>query len=451
MASLSKDAAGNRTVQFVGADRKRRSVRLGKMSAKDAASFKLKIEHLAASAAAMLPLDAATATWLRDIGADWADKLAAVGLMPKRSSRLLGEFLEAYIEARKSESKPATIITICRVADDLGTVLGKGTDLRRIGPEDAERFKAFYVGNGLAGATIHRRLKMARMLFDRARKLKLISENPFAEVGHKNSNPDERSHYISREDTRKLIDKANPTWRVIVALARYAGLRCPSEVLSLKWEGVNFAESRMVVFSPKTEHLEGKKSRLVPIVPDLMPILEDAYELAEPGEIYVVGGKQGEGYRKASQGPNGWGNSNLRTTFSKLILRDGLDEWPRQFHNLRASCETDLMANHPIHIVTAWIGNTPKIALGHYLQTLEGDFQKAIGAGSKSAAQSGAFALQNAVRTGANGIGPEMTNAPGSLEIQASRSVLFNRVQYCTDEQLAKVGLEPTRGLVGRF
>ncbi|VTR95480.1 unnamed protein product [Gemmata massiliana] len=33
------------------------------------------------------------------------------------------------------------------------------------------------------------------------------------------------------------------------------------------------------------------------------------------------------------------------------------------FRNLRASCETDLMANHLIHVMT-WIGNTPKIALG---------------------------------------------------------------------------------------
>ena len=52
--------------------------------------------------------------------------------------------------------------------------------------------------------------------------------------------------------------------------------------------------------------------------------------------------------------------------------------WPKPFHNLRASCETDLMQEHPIHVVTAWLGNTPKIALSHYLQTQANDFEMAI-------------------------------------------------------------------------
>ena len=285
MASISKDTSGNRTIQFIGADGKRRSIRLGKVNAKLAESFKLKVETLASSVASKIPLDSETSVWLGSIGNDLAGKLAAVGLMPQRQSRKLGAFLNAYIEGRKAELKPATIITLRRVADDLGTVFGTDADLRGIGPEEAESFKTFYVQKGLAGATIHRRLKMARMLFGCARKRKLVSENPFDDVNHKNANPDERSHYITREDTMKLIDRANPTWRTIVALARFAGLRCPSEVLSLKWEWVDFAADRMVVYSPKTEHLEGKKTRVVPIFALLRPHLEDAFELAVPGEV----------------------------------------------------------------------------------------------------------------------------------------------------------------------
>lgn len=52
----------------------------------------------------------------------------------------------------------------------------------------------------------------------------------------------------------------------------------------------------------------------------------------------------------------GWKGTNLRTTMLKLIRRAGLKAWPKPFHNLRASCETDLMQHHPIHVVTAWIG-----------------------------------------------------------------------------------------------
>ena len=41
-------------------------------------------------------------------------------------------------------------------------------------------------------------------------------------------------------------------------------------------------------------------------------------------------------------------------------------------------CETDLMASHPIHVVCGWIGNAPKVALAHSLQTLDEGFAKAV-------------------------------------------------------------------------
>jgi hypothetical protein len=46
MASISRDPNGNRTVQFVGTDKKRRSVRLGKASQKAAEHVQRIVEHL---------------------------------------------------------------------------------------------------------------------------------------------------------------------------------------------------------------------------------------------------------------------------------------------------------------------------------------------------------------------------------------------------------------------
>ena len=37
----------------------------------------------------------------------------------------------------------------------------------------------------------------------------------------------------------------------------------------------------------------------------------------------------------------------------------------------------ELMQNHPIHVVAAWLGNTPKIAIGHCLIEFETDSEKA--------------------------------------------------------------------------
>jgi len=44
--------------------------------------------------------------------------------------------------------------------------------------------------------------------------------------------------------------------------------------------------------------------------------------------------------------------------------------------NLRSSRETELAESYPLHVVTAWIGNSRAIAAKHYLQVREEDFTR---------------------------------------------------------------------------
>src|SRR5262249_8769641 len=89
-----------------------------------------------------------------------------------------------------------------------------------------------------------------------------------------------------------------------------------------------------------------------------------------------------------------YANQNLRTRFTKIIRRAGLTPWPKLFHNLRASCETDLAQSFPVHVVCSWIGNSQLIAAKHYLQVTESDFERAANSGAKP----GAVGLQKAVQ-----------------------------------------------------
>jgi hypothetical protein len=63
--------------------------------------------------------------------------------------------------------------------------------------------------------------------------------------------------------------------------------------------------------------------------------------------------------------------------FERIIRRAGLTPWPRVFHNLRASRQTELAAEYPLHVVCSWIGNSAAIAAKHYLTVREDDFQRA--------------------------------------------------------------------------
>ena len=147
-------------------------------------------------------------------------------------------------------------------------------------------------------------------------------------------------------------------------MGRYGGLRCPSEVLSLRWADVDWGRSRMLIRSPKTEHHEGGESRMVPLFPELLPYLREVFEDAEPGSEYVI-----TRYRSP--------NCNLRTQLQRIIAKAGLKSWPKLFQNLRSTRETELAETWPEHVVCAWIGNSRIVARKHYLQITEEHFERA--------------------------------------------------------------------------
>ncbi len=153
-------------------------------------------------------------------------------------------------------------------------------------------------------------------------------------------------------------------WRLIFALCRFGGLRCPSEVLRLKWADIDWARDRFTVHATKTEHHADGGVRKVPIFPELAPYLTECFEAAEPGSEYVV-----TRCRDASV--------NLRTQLNRIIKRAGLTPWPKLFQNLRSTRETELVQEFPIHVVCRWIGNSTQIANKHYLQVTEGHFAEA--------------------------------------------------------------------------
>jgi integrase len=78
-----------------------------------------------------------------------------------------------------------------------------------------------------------------------------------------------------REEAAKVLEACpDVEWQLIFALARYGGLRTPSETLALKWSDVNWEARMFTVRSPKTEHPEDGGIRVVPIFKELRPYLD---------------------------------------------------------------------------------------------------------------------------------------------------------------------------------
>ena len=237
----------------------------------------------------------------------------------------------------------------------------------------------------------------AKQLFRAATRKRLISENPFGDMKDTNVKAnEEREFFVTCEMAQKVIDACpDAEWRLIFALSRFGGLRCPSEHLLLKWGDVDWERDRFKVTSPKTEHHEGKGFRWVPIFPELRFHLEAAWDAAEPGTEWVIAR-----YRDR--------NSNLRTQLHRIIRKSGLEPWPKVFQNLRSTRETELAESFPIHVVCEWIGNSEAVARKHYLQVTDAHFAKASGADLENGAEN----LENAPEPEARKKGPGRKSGP---------------------------------------
>jgi integrase len=191
-------------------------------------------------------------------------------------------------ETANPQAKPATKVVWGHVARDLRTLFGKERPIRSIGRPEAEGFRQWMLDNELASTTVSKRLQFARQFFAYAKRFDWIDHNPFADVSHKGGDVQARQRYISEADTAKLIEAAPDwVWRTIIALSRYGGLRCPSEVLSLRLIDLDWERGAMAVQSPKTEN-HGQGQRIVPMFARLRPYLEEAWEMAEEGQTHVI-------------------------------------------------------------------------------------------------------------------------------------------------------------------
>jgi len=370
MASIANDPNGRRRLIFKAPDGRRRTIRLGKVSKKAAGLIRSRVEAIVSARIACQPLDPDTTAWVASLSDDMHNKLAETGLFERRGVAKLGSFLRSILDERK-DLKPNTRRNWQSAIGHLIAFFGDEANLRDVTPGEADRFRQWMINEGLGESTVSREVKRARQFFRVADRRRLIAENPFADIATPAQvNPD-RQHYVTLENTRLLLDECrSPLQRLTIALARFAGLRIPSELVSLLWSEVNWERERFIVRAPKTER-HGRGTRVVPIFPELAPFLREAWEAAPEGEDRIF--------------PDITPKSNRRTWLGKLAARAGVELWEKPWVNMRASAVTDAADKFPGHVCEAWFGHSEAIANRHYRQVTEEHFQKAIAPDGKPA------------------------------------------------------------------
>ena len=376
MASISKQPNGAKTIQFVGADGKRRSIRLGKASVRDAEKFKARIESLVAANISGHAIDSDTARWVAELDQTMLDRLNRVGLIQGcgRRNLTVAEWIAEYINSR-TDLKGRTINNLKQAQGYIVEFFGKTKLLRDVSPGDGDELRRWMMTR-LGENTVRRHMGRGKQFMRAAYRKRLIESDPFSDIKGCSVQADEsRLFFVTREMAEKVIEACpDVEWRVLFALVRFGGLRCPSECLTLTWDCVDWDANRLKVNSPKTG------LRTIPLFPEIRVHLETAFDQAQEGAQFVI-----TRYRSA--------NANLRTQLTRIIERAGLTPWKKPFQNCRSTRETELAERFPIHVVTNWLGNSPQVAMKHYLQTTDAHFDEAC-----NSAEALAGALQNPVQ-----------------------------------------------------
>ena len=279
------------------------------------------------------------------------NKLAAAGLVGGIRGVTLGSWLDTYFTDRAGELKPSSIRKMKQTKAKLVAYFGRDKPITKI---DKTAAKAWRNQLDLSRSSVGAHTGFAKTIFNEAFERELINANPFAPL--ESGTQAAKSIYIEPETIDKFVDAApDHEWKLLFGLARYGGLRIPSESHRLTWGDVNWSEAKLHVRSPKTERHDGHEARMVPIEPRLMALLRDAFDAAPEGEEYLVRIR---------------GGGAVRRRVKAIAKVAGVTLWPNLWKALRDSLAIEWRERFPEYAVDGWLGHSNRIARKHYANAI---------------------------------------------------------------------------------
>lgn len=360
MATAYRDNSRNGFRAQVFVRGKLRKLWLGAITASGAKIVCNHLDALKVAAETATPCSVDSLRWARAAGPRIQNQLASWGLMELGSCTNLPRTLGDYADHYKLQVAGAasTQKRWANVVKKLKDQLAPQTSLSAVSRGDAERIsKAIRAAH--ADSHAGKLLGDFKQLFQSAVNDRLIAENPFEMIDTSGKHDKSRECYVDKATIDALLEHSDSYFRCLIVLARYGGMRVPSEPLSLEWNHVDLPAGKMQIKSPKTGF------RVCPIFPEVKSELEVMWELADEGAKNVF-------TRARSSAATVW-----RDKLLAICQAASIKPWPKLWQNLRASARTDLESRFPGFVCDAWLGHSSKIAAKHYSRVNEEHFKLA--------------------------------------------------------------------------
>jgi integrase len=333
---------------------------LGDVSKTIATKVAAHVQELKMAAELRVSPDKSTSQWATHVDERIHNKLADWGLVERRGttakSLTLSALCQQHIDAHEDWS-PGHRVWMVRCKDQMVATLGD-LALDKLTEWHAKQFLRA-TEKRYSQATVAKHIQRARQLLSEGEQ-RYFDRNPFEAIKVQSTVNKERQAYVTEEVFAKVLAQiADLEVKAILVLARFGGMRVPSEPYALRWEDIK--KDRIVVRSQKLKRYQDKYVREVPLFPQVKKALRSLDKSTE----FVINFKRNNSYETI-----------LRTHFERAIKAAGQKQWPRLMVTLRASCRTDLLKDHPEHVVNAWLGHDAKVGDRHYNRVTDADFAK---------------------------------------------------------------------------
>lgn len=176
MASVVNRPNGRREIQFTDAAGKRQTVRLGKLSKRDAESVRARIEHLLTARITKRPLEGDTARWVANLDDVLADRLAKWDSSENGNPHYWATTSTHTLPGAPTLSRGLKSSSTQRS----GTWLGfsqLADNLRDITAGDADDRRVFLLRKKMSENTVRKHARIAKQFFSAAVRRKLIESN----------------------------------------------------------------------------------------------------------------------------------------------------------------------------------------------------------------------------------------------------------------------------------
>ncbi|NBO46708.1 MAG: hypothetical protein EBU85_06855, partial [Actinobacteria bacterium] len=377
--SKAKKRTGRVYFRICGA---RHVINLGAaVNQKQRRSFLNHLNRLIGAKSAGVKPDKADLEWVAQLPDRVHEQIHQRGLCAARIKEVVfADYLDEYFKNQAVCSR-AAVSTVERWQTARGharNYFGSRT-LQSLTREDAQKFrnhllgKAGQCGKTMSDATVRKNCSIVSGAVVEAVKRGLIASNPFDAVPKGNIASPDSEKVVPADEVLKVINFTDsPEDKILLGLARFAGLRIPSEIQEMRWSDVQFGTGLLEVHAIKTKR-HGKTRRVIPMDPRLVDILKSCKPKAASEEDFVL--------------PYLRTHSALGVRFRRLCRGAGVALWDKCFTSLRKSFASEMCKDHSPADVAAWLGNTTPVFIKHYLRQQGEGYTRKVAA--EFAAQAG--------------------------------------------------------------